>query len=246
MFPDLVQLREPEEVQAILDEPLASFATEDAEDPVSGWVSAEEYAILGSTERNQLALDRYLASHKSRWQIGRDYEQYVGFLRERDGYRVTYHGILAGRADLGRDLVCERDGRIEIVQCKCWSRERLIHEKHVFQLFGTVVLQRIDSPMVDVIGSLVTTTTLSETAISVAEQLGITVEQDFSLGPFPRVKCNVARDTAERIYHLPFDQQYDKTTIEVGRGECYAMSCAEAEAKGFRRAWRWHSAASES
>jgi hypothetical protein len=45
--------------------------------------------------------------------------------------------------------------------------------------------------------------------------------------------------TGERIYHLPFDQQYDKTAIEPARGQCYAITCAEAEAMGFCRAWRW-------
>lgn len=45
--------------------------------------------------------------------------------------------------------------------------------------------------------------------------------------------------TREKIYHLPFDQQYDKVVIEPERGEFYADSVATAEARGFRRAFRY-------
>jgi hypothetical protein len=43
----------------------------------------------------------------------------------------------------------------------------------------------------------------------------------------------------QKIYRLPFDQQYDTTVIDMKRGEFYANDCEEAETKGFRRAWRW-------
>ena len=55
---------------------------------------------------------------------------------------------------------------------------------------------------------------------------------------FPRIKCNISQRSGEKIYHLPFDQQYDKTLIETNKGECYALTVAEAEEKGFRRALR--------
>jgi len=47
------------------------------------------------------------------------------------------------------------------------------------------------------------------------------------------------RDGA-KIYHLPFDQQYDRTKIISDKGEKYVYTVAEAEKAGFRRAWRWH------
>ena len=55
------------------------------------WLSKEEYQSLNSIERNQLALDRYKASHnKSKWQIGRDYEMYVGYKYTQKGYIVDF------------------------------------------------------------------------------------------------------------------------------------------------------------
>jgi hypothetical protein len=52
---------------------------------------------------------------------------------------------------------------------------------------------------------------------------------------FPRIKCNI--NGKDKIYHLPFDQQYDRTQIK-NNGEFMAWSVAEAESKGFRRAKR--------
>jgi hypothetical protein len=39
-------------------------------------------------------------------------------------------------------------------------------------------------------------------------------------------------------YHLPFDQQYDRTKIIPALDECYVRTVAEAEERGFRRAFR--------
>jgi hypothetical protein len=54
---------------------------------------------------------------------------------------------------------------------------------------------------------------------------------------YPMIKCNINPATRERIYHLPFDQQYDRTQI-CRPGECYVATAEEAERLGFRRAWR--------
>ena len=214
-------------------------ARQSNEDPAARYLSKDEYAALSEGERNQRALDRYLRSRKSPWQLGRDYERYVGYLREQEGCEVTYHGIIKGLEDLGRDVLAERGGGIEVIQCKRWSRQKTIHEKHVFQLYGTMVLARLESPDTEVTGTFTTTTMLSEKAREVAAHLGITVEEEFPLNDYPRIKCNVARRGGERIYHLPFDQQYDSTVVEPHRGEHYVATVAEAEAQGFRRAWRW-------
>lgn len=244
-FPWLTELRDLEEEQAFIGG--ADGAAEAAEenggeraDPVRHWLTREEFEGLSTVERNQRALDRYLRSRKTPWQLGRDYERYVGYLREQAGYTVSYQGIFKGLEDLGRDVIAERDGEIEVIQCKRWAQHKVIHEKHVFQLFGTVVALRIERPRARVRGTFVTTTSLSGRALEFAGQLEIGVQQQFPLDDYPRIKCNVARGSGERIYHLPFDQQYDTTVIETDRGERFVATVAEAERLGFRRAWRWH------
>ena len=195
----------------------------DGEDPVAGWLTREEYAALSTAERNQRALDRYWRSpRKTRWQLGRDYERYVGWLYERDGYDVSYYGIEQGLEDLGRDVIARRDGTIEVVQCKRWAAEKTIHEKHIFQLFGTVTAMAIDNPGATVRGRFVTTTKLSERARAFAAQLDLVVDEKFPFkADYPCIKCNVSTTTGERIYHLPFDQMYDQTVIDARRGELY-------------------------
>jgi hypothetical protein len=147
--------------------------------------------------------------------------------------------LTQGFEDLGRDVLAERDGTLEVIQCKRWAQHKVIHEKHVFQLFGTMVAARIENPGKKVVGTFTTTTRLSDRAREFAKVLNIKVEENFPLADYPRIKCNIARRSTERIYHLPFDQQYDSTRVEPDRGEFYAMTVEEAEAMGFRRAWRW-------
>jgi hypothetical protein len=104
-----------------------------------------------------------------------------------------------------------------------------------------VVAMRIEHPNKAISGTFTTTTTLSERAHQFADQLGIRVEERRPLADYPRIKCNISRD-GERIYHLPFDQQYDTTIVEPDKGERWVVSAAEAEVLGFRRAWRWKGA----
>jgi hypothetical protein len=137
--------------------------------------------------------------------------------------------------------LAERNGEIEVIQCKRWATTKTIHEKHIFQLLGTVLAARLEQPDKIVRGTFTTTTTLSDRAREFARLLDIRVEENEPLADYPRIKCNISR-AGERIYHLPFDQQYDTTVIEPERGECFVATVAEAEALGFRRAWRWKAA----
>ena len=69
--------------------------------------------------------------------------------------------------------------------------------------------------------------------------LGIRVESIPLARSYAMIKCNINPTTKEKIYHLPFDQQYDRTLVSPP-GECYVETVKEAEHRGFRRAWRHH------
>ena len=224
-------------------------------DPVRTYLTRGENEKLSTIERNQRALDRYWSKRKTSWQIGRDYERFIGYLYEQKGYSVYYQGIEKGLEDLGRDLICKKDNQVEIVQCKYWREDRTIHEKHINQLFGTTVeyfIKHIDNrskPQMDLFSSLlrseqitatfVTSASFSETAKDFAGILGVKTMERFPFKQYPSIKCNVSYRDGTKIYHLPFDQQYDRTTIEEERNECYVSTVVEAEGLGFRRAWRW-------
>ena len=79
---------------------------------------------------------------------------------------------------------------------------------------------------------LVITNELSDMAKKFASELGVLVSVR-PLKDFPMIKCNI--NNGDKIYHLPFDQQYYKTQIKL-TGECYATTVEEPVEKGFRRA----------
>jgi hypothetical protein len=241
LFPWLVDFR-GEDLDDLIERRLKRGGeSEEAQpdDPARAWLTDAEYASLPTSKKYQLALDRYWSKKKSPWEIGRDYERYIGYLYEQDGFHVYYQGIVEGLADMGRDLVARKGGQVEVVQCKYWSRDKTIHEKHIFQLFGTLTAYRVDHPEAEVKGKFVTSTALSERAKLFAAVLSIEYAEHLPLQLYPCIKCNVSRRDGARIYHLPFDQQYDRTLVEEERLECYVTTVEEAERLGFRRAFRW-------
>ncbi len=210
------------------------------DDPCKAWLSPEEYQNLPNIQKWQRALDHYNNRKKSNWQIGIEYERYIGYLLEQKGYRVRYFGATEGRSDMGRDLIAENKNHTLIVQCKRWSKDKTIHEKHIFQLYGTTILQSFrTASKKEILGVFVTTTSLSPLAEMCAKHLGIKVYTHVPLESYPQIKCNIS-NTGERIYHLPFDQQYDRTMLNPDDGDLYVSTVMQAEAKGFRRAFRWH------
>ena len=40
---------------------------------------------------------------------------------------------------MGRDLIVSKEKKLFVIQCKRWAAEKTIHEKHIFQLYGTTI-----------------------------------------------------------------------------------------------------------
>ena len=230
-----------EGLQALQQEQ-GDFAQHD--DPVEKYLIAAEWKALTPAQRNQLALDRYFESRqKSAWLAGIAYERFIGHSYEVDGYTVEYQGAIMGVNDLGVDLVCQRDSVTHLIQCKRLSeiKARPVRENAIAQLHGaTLVFAHTKNIPIDKITPIIITTyQLSDEAKRFASILGIKYQEQVLFAKYPSIKCNVSR-SGERIYHLPFDQQYDVTKVVPSDGDCWALTVAEAEAKKFRRAFRWH------
>ncbi|MDO8569799.1 MAG: restriction endonuclease [bacterium] len=259
LFPwisELIAENEDEEIPVRVD---GDAEEGENEDRVKDYLTPEEYRSLPSVERNQKALDRYLKNrNKSKWAIGRDYEMYVGHLFSQKGYGIHYKGIIDGFEDLGRDLIATKGSEVCIIQCKHWAQYKEIHEKHVFQLFGTTMEYWVryfggakKQKSFEAFSHLLnehrlrpiffTSTRLSEKAKEMAQALSVEVVENEPLGEFPRIKCNInVGETGgkTKIYHLPMDQQYDRTIIGNQEGEFHAYTVKEAEDAGFRRAFK--------
>ncbi|MBW8000695.1 MAG: restriction endonuclease [Planctomycetes bacterium] len=258
LFPwlsDLIAEDEDEEMPVRIED---GVKNDDNEDRVKNYLTPEEYKSFPSIERNQMALDRYLRNrYKSKWAIGRDYEMYVGYLYEQKGCSIEYKGIIDGFEDLGRDIIAKKSDEVCIIQCKRWAQYKVIHEKHIFQLFGTTMeywvknFRNHEKPKSfeefakflnenKLRPIFFTSTSLSDKAREMANALSVEIIENEPLGEFPRIKCNINNDEfgQTKIYHLPMDQQYDRTIIGNRAGEFYAFTVKEAEDAGFRRAFR--------
>lgn len=253
-----------DETEEELTEVLNEIEQEDEEvDPVYLQLKSipkQDYEKLSEKDRNQRALDLYWHKDMSCRGIGKAYERYIGYFFEELGYKVQFHGIEKGLADWGRDLVCIKNSETYIVQCKCWSKKKgyPIRENAVSQLYGSTIKYIIEhfSDALEwdnvtfkdllkhykVTPIIVTSTLLSGTAKLFANSLGVGYKENHPIDKkYPSIKCNISKKTGEKIYHLPFDQQYDNIVIEKELGESYAYNIEEAIRKGFlRRAWRWH------
>lgn len=215
------------------------YTEKEREDPVSTFISPEDYRNLSATERNQLALDRYWKQgKKTKWMIGKMYERYVGYLYEKEDWDVEYFGIHKRYEDLGRDLIAVKGKEMHVIQCKNWSQYKTIYENHIFQLFGTAFSMKKDHPKKNITPVFYTSTSLSETAREFANLLRIQLFENKKFSEYPCIKCNISSN-GEKIYHLPFDQQYDTVRITPRTGEKYVATVLEAEKLGFRRAYRW-------
>jgi hypothetical protein len=224
-------------------------------DPAIYWQGdAKKKEELTHQERLQCALDNWRRRpHKSKWQVGRDYERFVAWWYWKQGFKVIPSGALFREEDLGRDVIATKGNEVHIVQCKCWARWRTIYEKHIAQLYGTTMMYRVEEEQkhqphnldlfqekLKVKPVFITSTELSSVARRFADILKVEIKEKFKMQDYPLIKCNVSRHTGEKIYHLPFDQQYDRTEVERERGEIYVRTIKEAEELGFRRAFRWH------
>lgn len=207
---------------------------------ILNWISQSEYDILSEVDREQLAVNRYIASSdKSNWEKGRDYEIYVAYRLYNQGYGIEQEGLNKKLKDMGRDIIAKhRDTKkILIVQCKNWNTP--IRENVVFQLFGSYAewLYENNKELFDeaVEPVLYVTRSVSVEAARCAKLLRVRIEV-LPIDKFPAIKCNINKNTHEYIYHLPFDRHYDQVRInEKGKG--YMFSIKEAMKAGFRRAY---------
>ena len=202
------------------------------------YVSKEEYEGMSVNARNQLALDRWWKQPCGVEEAGKRYELYCGYFFEKKGYKVEYHGIKEGKNDLGIDLIATKDSKTLIIQCKRRRQEGKIHHNTVCQLFGSTVWYADRKKLKlfeDVTPVLMTSGELDETAEKMAKVLSIEVCHK-PMGIYPIIKCNI--NNGNKIYHLPFDQQYNNTIIEPEKGEFYALTVEEATKAEFRRAFK--------
>ena len=246
IFPELSSYLDEDEATISLSKYESIDEVQEDYDRAKDYLSEEEYEKLEIDDRNQLALDRYRNSPKSPWRIGVEYEQYIEYYLQQKGFITIPFGSQMGLNDLGRDIIARRNENGQevtyIIQCKNWSRKKKkeIHENVVCQIYGTALEYALSqNANLKVVPVIVSTVQLSKMAQQFANRLGVEIHV-IAAGNPPLIKCNI-NNAGEKIYHLPFDQQYYRTQIK-NEGECCVFTVKEATQKGFRRAKKYYSA----
>ncbi len=126
-------------------------------------------------------LDVKCLNQKERQKAGQEYEKYVARHFRRKGYKVEMVGIEKGLEDEGIDLICTKKGNsIILIQCKNWSSDKIIHEKHIFELYGAKkYYEETNNTKTEAI--LYSTCDVSQKAKKIAKQFNIKIVDGFRM-----------------------------------------------------------------
>lgn len=191
----------------------------------------------------QTMLDFYtteMATKKLSYEeIGAEYERYIGYCFTKRGFEVFYNGIVNQLKDGGIDLIAKRRNQVYIVQCKKWSRKKVLESNVVDQLHGAhdnyVAEHHLEKN--NVIPVLVTSTTASEEAKAHARNLNILLFENVRPGYFPRIKCYID-ETGNKLYKLPLDDGYDEQPMGQ-YGSAFHVRISQAEDAGYTSYFYW-------
>ena len=187
---------------------------------------------LTQLQIDQTELDNYWKRDKSNLEIGELYERYVGYIYEDAGYKVEYLGIMNKKYDFGRDLICRNKKDTLIIQCKNWSKSKIIKSHWIYQLYGTKTQYAIENPNEKVSALFYTTTRFSPNAIRAANILGVKLYEKYKMHkPFPVIKCIFE----SKKFFLPSDKNYSQIFLDIDKGDRYFTTVKEAVDAGFHR-----------
>jgi Restriction endonuclease len=234
-FPKLKDYKE-----AIQEELISHLDESDETDPILRFLSVEEWNVLPVEQREDLAIERYLnGASRSAWDAGLKYERYLGSLYEKDGWFVEYIGALNGLEDYGRDLICSKNNVVRVIQAKRWKENSPLYMKHVVQIFGTTLLLQQERSLLETpTPMLVSTSAFAEDSKKAAQALNVKLVVMPLDKNYACIKVHKSRN-GEAIYHLPFDQQYDRIKMDVNKGDAFVKSVKDALKMGARRAQKY-------
>jgi hypothetical protein len=234
-FPKLKDYKE-----AIQNELISHLDENDETDPILKFLSVEEWNILPVEQREDLAIERYLnGASRSAWDAGLKYERYLGSLYEKDGWFVEYIGALNGLEDYGRDLICSKNNVVRVIQAKRWKENSPLYMKHVVQIFGTTLLLQQERSLLETpTPMLVSTSAFAEDSKKAAQALNVKLVVMPLDKNYACIKVHKSRN-GEAIYHLPFDQQYDRVQMDISQGDAFVKTVKEALNMGARRAQKY-------
>lgn len=184
-------------------------------------------------------LSDYNKREKTLWELGIEYERYIGYLWESQGYKVIYNGAVKGSADGGIDLIFISEFTTYVVQCKRWKKGSYINTEEIKKFHQNV--KKFKKSNRELIGDnnllaiFYSTTNFTADAKKFAKRYKIDCQvKEFNIVyEYPPVKCGKTYD-GRKFYCLPFDEEFDKIQLHCDRGDCYKFTIDEAEKAGYQ------------
>lgn len=214
----------------------------------------QENAGQGSAEAQsaQYRLNIYMGifthrpNHKrklSNREKGSRYERYLGYLYERAGWEVDYHGEKMGIYDGGIDLICiSRDNEVcHAVQAKLWTR-RQVDTQDMRKFIDDFEDIRRGISHHEPQAVFITSNRFTPEARTIAEQHNVILLEKAAMPQsYPLVKC-LNGTNGQKKYLLPpilevgkngSYEPYVYVSADFTQGDCYVYTCAEAERLGY-------------
>ena len=173
------------------------------------------------------------------WELGIEYERYIGYLWESQGYKVIYNGATKGSADGGIDLIFISEFTTYVIQCKRWKKGSYINTEEIKKFHQNV--KKFKKSNRELIGDnnlsaiFYSTVKFTSDAKKVAKRYKIDCQvKEFNIVyEYPSVKCGKTYD-GRKFYCLPFDEEFDKIQLHCDRGDCYKFTIDDAEKSGYQ------------
>lgn len=168
--------------------------------------------------------------------LDKDYQRSIGWDFEQVGCSVIYPGILYGEMDTLIDVICVKVNIISLIQCNRLDSTKMINKNTVRQFHASckefVASGGLDSGGLVFLFFIMTTTTLTPSAKSEADALGIQFAENMGMTKdYPKIKCTTTKN-GEKLYRTPDDHDYD---LFLPGKTIYVSSVSEAETLDYKK-----------
>ncbi len=165
------------------------------------------------------------------------YALYVGYLYERMGWHVDYKGYRFGGnsieiAEEGERLICRKEDKAVIIQCRAWVKGEIVYLPFVHRLIALSVEFKKDNPAFHVYGKFFTRYSFSARARSAAQRCHISLREQFPFSFFPYVKCKAGAD-GHNVHYTPYYGEHFHTDIDPRNGDLFCWTEQQAIDLGF-------------
>lgn len=173
--------------------------------------------------------------------VGQRFERQLEWHYNMMGYHVDPHGFKTKKNDEGVDLILVKNGQVDLVQAKAYSKNNTLSPSDVDIIYGQMVAfyekhqanQDLIPGILDRFLLVVSNEeSLPQETRDRAAEIGLMFEVVPQLENWPEIKCTIVKG-GEKRYYTPADQHWMGCNMLIDRRRCWVNTEEEAQAKGY-------------